>query len=73
MLLSSLDISRKNLALNGKEIFARVADIAQYARDEINQIGDYYAYSRELINGDTIYDFDITKLSIYTSNIGLQG
>lgn len=73
LLLSSLDISRKNLALNGKEIFARVADIAQYARDEINQIGDYYAYSRELINGDTIYDFDITKLSIYTLNIGLAG
>ena len=73
LLLSSLDISRKNLAVNGKEIFAKVTAMAQYARDEINQIGDYYAYSKELINGDTIYDFDATKLSINTLNVGLAG
>lgn len=73
LLLSSLDISRKNLAVNGKEIFAKVTAMAQYARDEINQIGDYYAYSKELINGDTIYDFDTTKLSINTLNVGLAG
>jgi len=47
--------------------------MAQYARDEINQIGDYYAYSRELINGDTIYDFDVTKLSVNTLDVGLAG
>ncbi len=73
LLLSSLDISRKNLAVNGKAIFKKVTEMAQYARDEINQIGDYYAYSRELINGDTIYDFDVTKLSVNTLNVGLAG
>nr|WP_243135775.1 aminotransferase class I/II-fold pyridoxal phosphate-dependent enzyme [Acetobacterium tundrae] len=73
LLLSSLDISRKNLACKGKEIFEKVSQMAQYARDEINQIGDYYAYSKELINGDTIYDFDATKLSINTLNVGLAG
>jgi len=73
LLLSSLDISRKNLAVNGKQIFQKVYQMAQYARDEINQIGDYYAYSRELINGDTIYDFDVTKLSINTLEVGLAG
>ena len=36
--------------------------MVEYARDEINRIGDYYAYSKELINGDSVYDFDITKL-----------
>jgi arginine decarboxylase len=73
LLLSSLDISRKNLAINGEEIFEKVRELAQYARDEINQIGDYYAYSSELINGDTVYDFDVTKLSINTLDIGLAG
>ncbi|MBC3888059.1 aminotransferase class I/II-fold pyridoxal phosphate-dependent enzyme [Acetobacterium paludosum] len=73
LLLSSLDISRKNLACKGKEIFRKVSQMAQYARDEINQIGDYYAYSKELINGDTIFDFDATKLSINTLNVGLAG
>ncbi len=73
LLLSSLDISRKNLALHGREIFRRVAELTQYARDEINRIGGYYAYSRELINGGNIYDFDVTKLSVYTLDIGLAG
>ncbi len=73
LLLSSLDISRKNLALNGKEIFDRVIMLAEYGRSEINQIGDYYAYSREKANGDSIFDFDITKLSVSTLDTGLAG
>lgn len=73
LLLSSLDISRRNLALRGKESFARVCEMAGYARNEINRIGGYYAYSRELINGDSVFDFDITKLSVNTLDIGLAG
>ena len=73
LLLSSLDISRKRLALSGREIFAKTVELAEYARKEINEIGGYYAYSRELVNGDSIYDFDISKLSIYTLPIGLAG
>ena len=48
-------------------------ELAEYARKEINQIGGYYAYSRELINGDSIYDFDVTKLSVNTLDVGLAG
>ena len=73
LLMSSLDISRRNLVLRGKESFARVAALADYAREEINRIGGYYAFSKELINGDSIYDFDTTKLSIHTLEIGLAG
>ncbi|WP_432359983.1 aminotransferase class I/II-fold pyridoxal phosphate-dependent enzyme [Sporosarcina sp. UB5] len=73
LLLSSLDISRKNLALNGKEIFKKVGEMAQYTRDEINKIGGYYAFSEELKNGDTIFDFDTTKLSVHTLELGLAG
>lgn len=73
LLMASLDMSRKNLALNGEVIFDKVRRLANYAREEINQIGDYYAYCRELINGDSIYNFDITKLSVFTLDIGLAG
>ncbi len=73
LLLSSLDISRRNLALRGKEIFRHVQDLTQYAREEINRIGGYYAYAQELINNDSIFDFDVTKLSVYTLDIGLAG
>lgn len=73
LLMSSLDISRRNLALRGREAFAKVVSLAEYARKEINDIGGYYAYSRELINKDSVYDFDVTKLAVNTLDIGLAG
>jgi arginine/lysine/ornithine decarboxylase len=73
LLMSSLDISRRNLALRGKESFNKVAQMAEDARAEINKIGGYYAYGKELVNGDSIFDFDVTKLSVYTRDIGLAG
>lgn len=73
LLLSSLDISRRNLALRGEQSFAKVREMAEYARAEINSVGGYYAYGAEMINGKSIYDFDVTKLSIYTRDIGLAG
>ncbi|MCR5596837.1 MAG: aminotransferase class I/II-fold pyridoxal phosphate-dependent enzyme, partial [Lachnospiraceae bacterium] len=73
LLLASLDLSRRNLALRGRESFAKVIEMSEYARKEINEIGDYYAYGRELIDGSSVYDFDVTKLCIFTKPIGLTG
>lgn len=73
LLMSSLDLSRKNLYLNGEDIFQKVCSLTDYARKEINEIGDYYAYSKEIVNGDSVFDFDHTKLSINTFDTGLAG
>lgn len=73
LLMSSLDISRRNLALRGRTVFRQVVAMAEYAREEINAIGGYYAFGRELVNGDSIFDFDPTKLSVHTRDIGLAG
>ncbi|MDO4494002.1 MAG: aminotransferase class I/II-fold pyridoxal phosphate-dependent enzyme [Clostridia bacterium] len=73
LLMSSLDISRRNLALRGRQMFHRVEDMAEYAREEVNAIGGYYAFGKELCNGNSVFDFDPTKLSINTRRIGLAG
>lgn len=73
LLLSSLDISRRSLATDGKNIVKRVVETARYARDEIAKIGGYYAFGEELVNGDDFYAFDSTKLSVHTRDIGLAG
>ena len=73
LLMASLEISRRNLALRGKESFEKVIELSEYARREINAIGGYYAYSKELIDGVSVCDFDVTKLSVYTQGIGLTG
>ena len=60
LLMASLDVSRRNLALRGKESFEKVIELSEYARREINAIGGYYAYSKELIVYDLLRDeYDI--------------
>lgn len=73
LLMSSLDISRRNLAQRGRQVFAKVIEMADYARAEINAVGGYYAFGQELVNGNSIFDFDPTKLSVHTRDIGLAG
>ena len=73
LLMASLDIARKNLFLHGKEIFERVCSLSEYARKEVNRIPGFRAFGKEIINGDTVFDFDRTKLSIHTRAMGLAG
>lgn len=73
LLLSSLDLSRRTLATGGEKIVSKMAEAAAYARGEISKTGGYYAFSKEIINGSDIFDFDVTKLSIHTRDIGLAG
>lgn len=73
LLLSSLDIARKNMSLNGKEYSNKMIEYAEYAREEINKLGGYYAFGNELVDKNFVYDFDRTKLSVHTRDIGLAG
>ena len=73
LLLSSLDIARKNLYFRGRDMYQKTMDFADYAREEINDLGGYYAFGPELVNGDTVFAFDRTKLSVHTRDIGLAG
>ena len=51
----------------------KMIEFASYARDEINKLGGYYAFGEELIDHEAVYDFDRTKLSVHTRDIGLAG
>ena len=74
LLLSSLDIARKNLVLCGKEIFARLCGWVSESITEINKIdGLEVLSSGNMVNGDSVYAFDPTKLAVNTSGIGLAG
>lgn len=73
LLLSSLDIARKNLFFKGRAMYQKTMEFADYAREEINELGGYYAFGPELVNGDTAFAFDRTKLSVHTRDIGLAG
>lgn len=73
LLMVSLDLARQNLALRGREFYAKTVEFAEYARREINALGGYYAFGEELCNGREIFAFDKTKLSVHTRAMGLAG
>jgi len=73
LLMASLDIARKNLFMNGREIFKKVCSLSGYARNEINKIPGLHAFGMDIVDGDTVFDFDTTKLSIHTRAMGLAG
>ena len=73
LLLCSLAMARRNLALNGKAMMERTIEQADYAREEINALGGYYAFGSEIVDGEYCCAFDTTKLSVHTRDIGLAG
>lgn len=73
VLLCSIDVARKQLALNGKELLDDALFNARFARTEINKIKGLYAFGNELIGTPGCFDFDETKLGINVRRLGLTG
>ncbi|MDO5732562.1 MAG: aminotransferase class I/II-fold pyridoxal phosphate-dependent enzyme [Eubacteriales bacterium] len=73
LLMSSLDISRRNLALFGESIYERVVELADYGRRELELIGGYLPFSSKFCDGDAFFAFDRSKLSVHTRQLGLSG
>ena len=73
LLMCSLDISRKQLFLRGKEMLDTALEFVRYAREKINNIEGLYAFGKELIDTKSIANFDETKLCVYVRRLGMTG
>ncbi|TZE83650.1 aminotransferase class I/II-fold pyridoxal phosphate-dependent enzyme [Calorimonas adulescens] len=73
ILLASLDVARRQMALHGKELLDNAIDVAEYARKRINEIDGFYCFGRDIIGQPGVYDFDPTKVTITARNLGITG
>lgn len=73
ILMSSLDIARKNLVNKGASRNQRMIYMANYARSKINQIEGFYSRGKELCDEKYVFDVDETKLCINVRETGLRG
>lgn len=73
LLMVSLDIARKTLAIHGQELLSETLRLARFAREEINKIDGLYAFGKELVGSPGVFDFDETKLGINVADLGLTG
>jgi arginine decarboxylase len=73
LLLASLDTSRRNLAVNGRELADKAIRLAQYAREAINTIEGLYCFGEDILGAESTYDYDPTKVTIHIRHLGITG
>lgn len=73
LLMTSIDIARKQLATRGKDILGRLLEIVRDAKAQLNEIDGLYAFGSELVGSPGVFDFDDTKLGVNVRELGLSG
>lgn len=73
LLLCSLDVARRQMALKGKELLDQTLELAGEARQRLSAIDGLSCFGREVINRNSIADLDVTKLTIDVGPWGWSG
>ena len=73
ILMCSLDIARKQLALKGTGMLEETLRLARSARAELNAVEGLYAFGRELVGTPGCRAFDETKLGVCVRGLGYTG
>jgi lysine decarboxylase len=73
VLVASLDVARRQMALDGPALLSRTIEIAQDARTRLNEIPKVYCFGEELEGRPGVYDLDPTKITVTVKNLGYTG
>lgn len=73
ILLASIDVARKGMALDGHKLLSNTLDLARKTRERINKIRGFHCLDKSYLDGNGRFDIDETKLVINTSEVGLSG
>jgi arginine/lysine/ornithine decarboxylase len=73
LLLSSIDLARRKLATQGRQIFDTLLDEIKTAKEAINKIPGLEVIDRSYINGGGVFDYDDTKIVVRVNDLGLTG
>jgi len=73
ILLSSLDVARKQIATKGEELIGRAVTLANWVREEFKKIPGIKLFGEDLVGQPGCYGFDPTKITINVRNLGMSG
>lgn len=73
LLLASLDVARKQLALEGEKRVAKAIELAEDARRRVNEIPGLYCPGEEILHSSATFALDPTKLTICVKDLGIRG
>ncbi|MFC0274669.1 aminotransferase class I/II-fold pyridoxal phosphate-dependent enzyme [Metabacillus herbersteinensis] len=73
LLLASLDVARKQLATEGRELIEKTIQLSNQTRELINSIDNIRCIGEEILSSKATFDYDPTKLIILVKELGLTG
>jgi arginine/lysine/ornithine decarboxylase len=73
VLVASLDVARRQMALDGPALLSRTIEIANDARARLNEIRGVYCFGEELEGRPGVFDLDPTKITVTVKNLGYTG
>jgi len=72
-MVASLDVARKQMAMDGLELLSRTIELAQETRKRLNAIPGVYCFGEELKGRPGVFDLDPTKVTITVKDLGYTG
>ncbi|MFZ7102609.1 MAG: aminotransferase class I/II-fold pyridoxal phosphate-dependent enzyme [Peptococcaceae bacterium] len=73
ILMASLDIARREMALKGRKKIEQVIKLTKQVKAELREIAGIYVLDTDILDGNCKYSLDPTKLVINVRELGFSG
>ena len=73
LMYASIDAARQQMATRGEELWSGAVELADTARDALNAVPGVRCLGREFLTRDGVAEFDPTRLTVSTCDIGHTG
>ena len=72
-MVASLDVARKQMAVEGAALLSNTIELAEETRRRLNAIDGVYCFGDELQGRPGVYDLDPTKMAVRVTGLGYTG
>ncbi|HEY5258699.1 MAG TPA: aminotransferase class I/II-fold pyridoxal phosphate-dependent enzyme [Candidatus Baltobacteraceae bacterium] len=72
-MVASLDVARRQMAVEGSALLSRTIALAEDVRRRINLIDGLYCFGEELQGRNGVFDLDPTKIAVTVKGLGYTG
>ncbi|HZY96552.1 MAG TPA: aminotransferase class I/II-fold pyridoxal phosphate-dependent enzyme [Candidatus Cybelea sp.] len=72
-MVASLDVARKQMAIEGEALLSRTIELARETRARLNRIAGIYCFGEELRGRKGVFDLDPTKITVTVKGLGYTG
>ncbi len=73
VLVASLDVARRQMAMEGGALLSRTIELANDTRRRLNDIPGIYCFGEEQVGKPGVFDLDPTKITITVKSLGYTG